>query len=983
VHADDAAESTSETGYVAAIDPDSLAFIQLTSGSTSTPKGVMRSHRSQLAGLQLTLAAREMTPESHVVSWDAPHVGRATSNVMRALIAGVPATLLDTESVLERPGRWLRAISRVRGTHANASNFAFDLCTKRVSEEEKAELDLSPLVSLGCGGETVRPDTLDRFVSAFAPCGLRREALTPRYSATEAGAISTVRARETYAARHFDRVALEDGPAATADGRDSEAAPTTRRLVGCGPPLDGVDVRIVDPAFLTPCDPGSVGEIWVSSPAVALGYLQQPEETERVFHAHLAGSGEGPFCRTGDLGFMHEGEIFITGRLKEMIIIRGRNVYAVDVENTVQTCLAGLEVGTSAAFSIEAGGEERLAVVVEVAPTLTADELEGLVGAIRHAVAERHGIQAYTIALVPPAGIPRVTMGKIGRAECRQRLLAGTLPVLSRHTLHLDSIRTRVPYRAPQTATERALVPIWEAVLAFSGIGVDDTFADLGGDSLLSVQLLMAMTEAGVPINAEDLGMRATIAHLSRTIDARPVPDDRHRAPGTGSVLLTWNQIELLSSEGAALTWSRGTHVLGTCQAVDLGLLARAVQHLQFHHDALRLRCRPTGAGWRAEYAGHTPLAVPSVVDLSGCEPDVQRSRVRDEAARLQASLDVERGPMVNVGVVRLDDSRNLVLIALHHIVSDELSGTIIVRDLDTLYHQLVEGETPRLPARTATVNEWLRAGAAYAKSPAIQLEAEYWLRVCAHPPSGLPVDHPPTSGRAGTERVVEAWLDERTTAALHDVRRRGLSLADVLHYALARALSDELKTDTVQFQTMTHGRSAIFPKVDLSRTVGFLATEFPVMLHLEPDEDRLNEVRAVRVQLEAIPHHGMGFVILTARSPSELRSRLISRQPWRTRLNYVGTKNHRYGRLAVFRAARDWRAVLDESGEAETPIPWNDRVEVTASIQEEGLLLWIVSNSAAYERATIERFARGMLEILRDLALRVGGQPVPAVHRP
>jgi non-ribosomal peptide synthase protein (TIGR01720 family) len=972
VHIDETVDSASDTGYVAPIDPDSLAFILLTSGSTSAPKGVMRSHRSQLDGLLLTLAAQGISSDSHVVNWDAPHAGPAISNPMRALVGGVPATLLQTQSVLEKPVRWLRAISRVRGTHTNATNFALDLCARSVSEQEKAELDLRSLICVGCGGEMVHADTLDRFLSAFAPCGVRKEALSPRYAATEAGAISTVRVGRSYSARHFDRAALEEGRVAVAGGGDSGTNPTTRLLVGCGPPVQGLDVRIVDPGSLTQCDPGRVGEVWVAGPGVALGYWQQPEETERVFHARLADTGEGPFCRTGDLGFISDGELFIAGRLKEMIIIRGRNVFSVDLELTLQGCHPALHDMTGAAFAVEDADAERLAVVQEVSEDLDRDEIDRLVVSIRHAVVGGHGIQPHRVVLVPPGEVPRVGMGKVGRAECRSRLLSGALRVISEHTLDRDSIRVRTGYRAPQSDTERTLVRIWEAMIGTSPIGVDDAWADLGGDSLLRIQIVMAMTEAGLTVSSHDLQRDTTIAELSRAVGRRQAREEQRVGPLTSSVRLTPNQVAMLRSGESTIPWARGAHVLRAGERVDPRLLARAMQHLQFHHDALRLRCRRTESGWRGEFAAHTPLTTLSAVDLSPYGPAEQKHRVGEEIARLRASLDVERGPMVNAGLIRLGPGHDLVLVAAHHIVTDYMSSWILLRDLDSLYRQLRDGRPPRLPAKSSTLREWVSAVSAYGKSAAVQSEAEYWMEIGSHPPSALPGDPPRLGCLEGVEQAVEARLEGASGVDLQALGRLGLSITDVFHYAISRALSTMRGTDTVRFETLSHGRSPILPRIDLSRTVGFFITEFPVRLRLEPDTSHLDGLRAIRTQLEAIPHHGMGYHIAKHYGERETRQRLKGLALSRVRLNCVGRDTHRYAGLNLFRTAEEWRPAPSDSGQEPATIPWHDRLEVTASASEEGLRLSVDFHPCAYRSATIDAFTGSMLQVIRELAQSV-----------
>ncbi|PYQ61978.1 MAG: hypothetical protein DMF53_14145, partial [Acidobacteria bacterium] len=343
------------------VGPSTLAFLQYTSGSTAAPKGVMLSHANLLHNLGLIQACFAQTGRERTVLWLPPyHDMGLIGGILEPLYAGYPVTLMSPLAFLQQPVRWLRAISRTRATTSGGPNFAYDLCVHKVSAEQKRELDLSSWSLAFNGAEPVRPETLERFAAAFAPCGFRRAAFFPCYGLAEATLLVSAGRRQegasvrAFAADEIERhraAPADDGRALTACGRAADPRPGYPRIA------------IARPDSSEPCGPGEVGEIWVSAPSVAQGYWRRPEETERTFGARLAG-GEGPFLRTGDLGFVADGELFVTGRLKDLIILRGRNHYPQDIELTVERSHPALRPGCGAAFAVEREGEERLVVAV-------------------------------------------------------------------------------------------------------------------------------------------------------------------------------------------------------------------------------------------------------------------------------------------------------------------------------------------------------------------------------------------------------------------------------------------------------------------------------------------------------------------------------------------------------------------------------------------------------------------------------------------
>jgi acyl-CoA synthetase (AMP-forming)/AMP-acid ligase II len=440
---DDAGVDAADQWREPALNRETLAFLQYTSGSTAAPKGVMVSHGNLLSNERMVQQAFGHTEQSTFAGWlPLYHDMGLIGNVLQPLYIGAACILMAPMAFLQRPVRWLQAISRYRARTSGGPNFAYDLCVRKITDEQRAALDLSSWRVAFNGAEPVRASTLEQFTATFAPCGFRPETFYPCYGLAEATLF--VSGGTPAALPIFQTVqgtALEHNQALTASA-DHEA---TRRLVGCGQTWQEQQIRIVDPETQTECPGGRVGEIWVSGPNVAQGYWQHADATERTFQARLAGTQDGPFLRTGDLGFMQDGELFVTGRLKDMIIISGRNHYPQDIEQTVEHSHPAIRLGCCAAFSIDVDGEERLVVAAEVdrhhrPPSRNASletgnlpegmapaDGESMVKAIRRAVVEQHDLRVHEVVLLKVGGVPKTSSGKIQRHACRNGLLAGSL----------------------------------------------------------------------------------------------------------------------------------------------------------------------------------------------------------------------------------------------------------------------------------------------------------------------------------------------------------------------------------------------------------------------------------------------------------------------------------------------------------------------------------------------------------------------------
>jgi acyl transferase domain-containing protein/acyl-CoA synthetase (AMP-forming)/AMP-acid ligase II/acyl carrier protein len=496
----DAVVSDGEEWVAPEIDPSAVAIVQYTSGSTTSPKGVVLTHDNLLHNLEAIRQAWH--PEGQVsVFWLPPHHDMGLiGGILEVVYAGAVSVLMPPNAFIKRPMRWLEAIARHRATISAAPNFAYDMCVALSSPEERAALDLSCWRTALCGAERVRPTTVEEFANAFALADFRPEAFRPVYGLAEATLL--VSGRPDFAVpvvRHIDGVALRGH-------RVVEVAPkhpAAVALVGCGQPQGGQQVIIVDPMTGRPCGADEVGEIWVAGPSVARGYWRRPEQTEEAFSAYLAETGRGPFLRTGDLGFFRSGELFVTGRRKDLIIIRGSNHYPGDIEITVHDCHPALLPGRGAAFSITPGpgAAEQLVVVQEVNHHQIGEaELNEIVHAIRTAITEHHGIQAYAVVLVGPLRIPTTSSGKIQRSGCRQQFLDGELEaVVEWHTPHPDA-HPAVTAGSEHDGRSAAEIADWFVFQLSRELGLPPTeidpcrqFAYFGLDSVRAVRLTAAL----------------------------------------------------------------------------------------------------------------------------------------------------------------------------------------------------------------------------------------------------------------------------------------------------------------------------------------------------------------------------------------------------------------------------------------------------------------------------------------------------------
>ena len=424
---DDILPDSSEETALCPISAETPVLLQYTSGSTASPRGVILTHGNIIHNTAMIERNFPLSTESSTVFWLPPyHDMGLIGGILQPLCTGFPVYLMSPVAFLQRPARWLEAISRYHATCSGGPNFAYDLCVRRISEEEISVLDLSSWTVAFNGAEPIRKQTLDDFSSTFGRCGFRAESLHPCYGLAEATLMVTgVDPAQEVNFMTVSRTALERNLVESAPESDDACV-----LVSCGEVVGRQDVRIVDPVAGTPCDSSHIGEVWVSGPSVAHGYWGKLQDTQEVFHARLNGESKD-FLRTGDLGFLRDGELYITGRIKDLIIINGQNHYPQDIEFTACRSHPALPPSGTAAFSLLHEGVERLIIVQEFDGRRAPANLAEIIATIGRAITQTHDLRVAEVVPVRAWTIPRTTSGKIQRYLCRAAYIAGTLATIA------------------------------------------------------------------------------------------------------------------------------------------------------------------------------------------------------------------------------------------------------------------------------------------------------------------------------------------------------------------------------------------------------------------------------------------------------------------------------------------------------------------------------------------------------------------------
>ncbi|WP_158306033.1 non-ribosomal peptide synthetase [Azospirillum sp. B510] len=820
------------------IDPAAPAIIQFTSGSTGRPRGVVLTHRNLLDNLAHSSRLFGLSGRSVGVSWLPPyHDMGLIGGILSPLYAGFPAFILPPTHFLGRPLDWLRVIARTGATISGAPNFAYDLCVEKATDEDIEALDLSHWEVAFCGAEPIFPDTLDRFARRFARAGFDPSAFRACYGLAEAtlfvsGSPGRPKAR-SFATDALQRFRVE--PVAS-DGQT---------LVGHGHPPPGIDIAIVDPVERRRCEADEVGEIWVRGASVSNGYWQREMETGDVFQGVLQEAGEGGFLRTGDLGFVFDGDLFITGRSKDLIIVAGANHAPQNLERIAETCHPALRASGCAAFSVpdEAARCERIVIVQEVLRRHRHGDLRAIADAIRQSVLSAQGLQADWVVLIPHGALPRTSSGKVRRRACRDAFLDGTL---TRRALAVVSSALEAGGAAAQGADipadgheRRHLVRIYLEEQIARAMGRDGTIdgsvplAFLGIDSLSGAVLLGGLeARFGVRGSLQQL-LESSLTDLVDRIAADAPNGERGRSaeavPGAGSRDdgLSFVQKGLWylhaghpeSSESIlALAW----RLPARTETADV---EKACRDLLERHPLLRAVFPAMDDGGQRRIVRDEPVFAFRRHDGTG-SGNALAVALNREAWR---PFDLTHGPLIRFDLFAGDGDRMVLLVSVHHIICDYWSLSLLFEELATA----IAAPGAVIPAPDRSFADYVVQQRAMLAGPDGERLRAYW--------TGVLRDLPPLARlEAGSRRMTQAGgssLEFSIPAAVLTVLKaladsRRVSLFTVLLAAFNVVAQRFLAEDDFVVGSAVAAR----PSPDWGRTVGPLVNLLPLAARIRGD---------------------------------------------------------------------------------------------------------------------------------------------------
>ncbi|MCS4249748.1 amino acid adenylation domain-containing protein/non-ribosomal peptide synthase protein (TIGR01720 family) [Pseudomonas sp. BIGb0164] len=747
------------------LHPDDIAFLQYTSGSTALPKGVQVSHGNLVANEVLIRRGFgiDLNPDDVIVSWlPLYHDMGLIGGLLQPIFSGVPCVLMSPAYFLGRPLRWLEAISEYGGTISGGPDFAYRLCSERVSESALERLDLSQWRVAYSGSEPIRLDTLERFAEKFATCGFTPNNFFASYGLAEATLFVAGGTRgHGIPALRVDEQALAANRAEPGQGS---------AIMSCGTRQPEHAVLIVDPHTLSELADNSVGELWATGPSIAHGYWRNPEATAKTFVQHAGRT----WLRTGDLGFIRDGEVYITGRLKDLLIVRGHNLYPQDIEQTIEREVEVVRKGRVAAFAVNDQGLEGIGIAAEISRSVQKIlPPEALIKAIRQAVAEAYQEAPSVVVLLNPGALPKTSSGKVQRAACALRHADGSLDSYAQ----FPDLQAHAGDAALESELQSQIAAIWCEQLQVATVAADDHFFLLGGNSITATQVVARLREAlGLELNLRMLfeaptlqGFAANIAQLQQdggvaqgAIHALSRQDELPQSLAQNRLWITWQ----LDPQSSAYTIPGALRLRGE---LDEDAVRASFQQLIERHEALRTRFyeRDGQACQRVDATTGFDLHVIDLSDLPAAEREARAQQIREDEARTQ--FDLEKGPLLWVTLLRLDDEEHHLLVTLHHIIADGWSLNILIDEFSQLYAAATQGQRLELPAlalQYADYGSWQRQWLAEGEG---QRQLAYWKAQLGdeHPTLSLATDHPRSA-------------QHRHTAARHTVRL-GASLSEAI----------------------------------------------------------------------------------------------------------------------------------------------------------------------------------------------------------
>ena len=718
VTTDGNSDESSAADFITVVEAD-VALLQYTSGSTAEPKGVMVTHGNLMHNLEVICNAFGHSSNSRGVIWLPPyHDMGLVGGILQPLYAGFPVTLMSPATFLQRPFLWLKAISDEKATTSGGPNSAYELCIKRITEEQKQYLDLSSWDIAFNGAEPIRAETIEGFTKAFSQCGFRRRAFLPCYGLAEATLMVS-----------GCRKPLGEPKIVYCSRRDLEqsrielAKPDAGQgVVACGKPELSTLIRIVDPRTKRIVPSTEIGEIWIASPSVTRGYWEKREISDDVFSACLADDAKsGPYLRTGDLGFMIDGDLYVTGRLKDLIIVRGLNYYPQDIELTASISHPLLRCEIAAAFSVDFAGEESLVVVHEVDRHAAKNFLKEIAAAIRTAIMRDHEVLVHTIVLVRKGQLPKTSSGKIQRHLCRRLFVKDELEALvmdgptSGDSEKSKSLPDLINFDSASRREflEKYLVEVFQSMFKMDVTALEGNFdlSEIGFDSLMAVDFRHRVKrQLGADIPYSVLFENFTIQQLAKEIEKnlltnpsdielQSLPEVKSPYPLSYGQQALWYLYQMNPSS-PAYNISVAAKISGR---LDENALAEAFQDILERHESLRMKYDDrVGEPFQAprQLSEKDFLISKSYTDSNFLEQEV-KSAVRQP-------FNLRNESPIRLRLFRKANGEYILLWVIHHLAADFWSFSILLPELKACYLARSNGKVPKLPSPKITYGQYV-----------------------------------------------------------------------------------------------------------------------------------------------------------------------------------------------------------------------------------------------------------------------------------
>lgn len=847
---------------------DDIAFLQYTSGSTGNPKGVMVSHDNLMDNLKIIKDSFGLNDSTIGYSWlPLYHDMGLIGNILEAIFSDFKLYFTSPFTFLRNPITWVEGISRYQVTVSGGPNFGYSLLSKRVEKLENLDLDLSSWKIAYCGAEPIQSDVLRRFTKNFSTVGFKESNFLPCYGMAESTVYISGGRYKNFSNMilNIDRDLYHQGIVQSKLGENA----VSKEIVCCGKPA--MELLIVHPETLTVCNTNQIGEVWVQGKSVTKGYWNASQATNEGLFAKLSSQPEGlSYMRTGDLGFLNNDNLYITGRIKDILIIRGRNYYPQDIENTIEATHEAIKLGKVAVFECNSKGSNGVGVVAGINNIkLTTSELQQIAMDIRGSIIEHHDLPVVRIALVEEKKVLRTTSGKIQRKPLKNALESGELDLLfdTERDLCMEN-QLPVLFAPPRNPIEIKLRNILCNILdiEIEMLGINDNFLSLGGDSLKAAEYVAKIREAfSIPATIELVIQAPTIAELGEALSK--MEPFEHKS----SIVVTSRNTPISASFAQKRLWfleqlNPGTSVYNISGAVrisgtlDVDFLKKSLAEVIQRHESLRTYfIHKDDEIYQALINNDNGII--ETIDVSQDEGKSSEDAINKKIESLsQYSFDLEKGPLLKVMLLKQSDTSYVIALVVHHIIADGSSIAILLNELVKLYNSYVRGEEIRLKPLPIQYMDFTKWQYDQYKSYSVSSQLDYWKKELEDAPEliGLPLDHP--------RLVMQRFLGGRLNTTLTPTKIRALSKLSSDHgvtlyssllavfYVLLYRYSDD---QDIILGTAVSGRN----NEVLEDAVGFFVNTLPIRIPLDPNLTILDLMQLVQKKmLELLSNQDVSF---------------------------------------------------------------------------------------------------------------------------